>query len=176
MRERLTQVLFLFRENAADLFPNTVARYPRESLVNSNYHNHLKKKKRAKAPPHLRNPTVLDSLEPEDMPRQLEMLAMNFQTFLDCLNEFPEFTDEAVNTSILSVQDDLKVSKNFLPINKILTLKIPHSTGHHAWSHTKVDFDHRDLDPTNSYSRSIQVPCSPAVSSWFDFGDGWTPG
>ncbi len=109
MRERLTQVLFLFRENAADLFPRTVARHPRESRVNPNQHDHWKKKKRTKVPPHVRNPTVLEGLEPEDIPFQLQMLATNFQTFLDCLNEFPEFTDEAVNTSILSLQDDLKV-------------------------------------------------------------------
>jgi len=30
-------------------------------------------------------------------------------SFLKCLNEFPEFTDEAVNTSIKSFEGDLKV-------------------------------------------------------------------
>jgi WD repeat-containing protein 26 len=30
-------------------------------------------------------------------------------TFLDCLNEFPEFTDEAVNASIRAFDGDLRV-------------------------------------------------------------------
>lgn len=37
------------------------------------------------------------------------MLAKDVMTFLDCLNEFPEFTDEAVNACIVSLEGDLKV-------------------------------------------------------------------
>ena len=35
-------------------------------------------------------------------------------TFLNCLNEFPEFTDEAVNASIKSFEGDLGRSKTDL--------------------------------------------------------------
>jgi len=35
-------------------------------------------------------------------------LATDVTTFLKCLNEFPEFTDEAVNASIMSFEGDLK--------------------------------------------------------------------
>lgn len=37
------------------------------------------------------------------------MFAQDVTTFLDCLNEFPEFTDEAVNAAVLSLEGDLKV-------------------------------------------------------------------
>lgn len=40
----------------------------------------------------------------------MEYFAKDIGTFLNCLNEFPEFTDEAVNTSILSFERDLQVS------------------------------------------------------------------
>ena len=38
-----------------------------------------------------------------------EHFAVEVTTFLNCLNEFPEFTDEAVNASIRSFEGDLKV-------------------------------------------------------------------
>jgi hypothetical protein len=47
-------------------------------------------------------------------PEQLESLAADVTTFLNCLNEFPEFTDEAVNSSISSFQDDLKVGNTII--------------------------------------------------------------
>ncbi|EMD35391.1 hypothetical protein CERSUDRAFT_116166 [Gelatoporia subvermispora B] len=107
LRERLAQILFLFRENAADLFPRKVNRRSRESLVDPNL-QHWRKSKRYKPPPHVANPTIMESLDPEDLPFQLQMFAKDVTTFLDCLNEFPEFTDEAVNSSILSLEGDLK--------------------------------------------------------------------
>ena len=67
------------------------------------------KRKRRKVPSHVVNPTVED-LDPEDFPDQLQSLARDVMTFLDCLNEFPEFNDEAVNASIQSLECDLKVS------------------------------------------------------------------
>jgi WD repeat-containing protein 26 len=109
LRERLAQILFLFRENAADIFPRKVNRQPRESsLVNPNVRKqHRRKQKSAKT--HYLKPTVDDSLDPENFPEQIEQLAIDVTTFLNCLNEFPEFTDEAVNASILSFEGDLKV-------------------------------------------------------------------
>ncbi|EPT02101.1 hypothetical protein FOMPIDRAFT_1029426 [Fomitopsis schrenkii] len=106
LRERLAQLLWLFRENAADLFPRKVKRQPRESLVDTALQAALKRRRR-KAPSHAVNPTVED-LDPEDFPDQLQSLARDVTTFLDCLNEFPEFNDEAVNASIQSLECDLK--------------------------------------------------------------------
>lgn len=58
---------------------------------------------------------MTEQLDPECFPEQLEALAREVTTFLDTLNEFPEFTDEAVNASILSFEDDLKVRGAELP-------------------------------------------------------------
>ncbi|GBE88718.1 predicted protein [Sparassis crispa] len=107
LRERLAQVLYLFRENAAELFPRKVARQPREVLLHPNM-RHWQKSKRYKAPPPVANPAVSENLDPEDFPYQLQMFARDVMTFLDCLNEFPEFTDEAVNTSILSLEGQFR--------------------------------------------------------------------
>ena len=50
-----------------------------------------------------------DNLEPDTLPAQFESFAKDVVTFLNCLNEFPEFTDEAVNQSMRGFEGDLKV-------------------------------------------------------------------
>ncbi|EGO03920.1 hypothetical protein SERLA73DRAFT_102269 [Serpula lacrymans var. lacrymans S7.3] len=108
LRERLAQILFLFRENAANLFPRKVSRQPRESLVNPNIMDRRKKPaRRKKTPPGVGRPVVDDTLDSELFPEQLQSFATDVMTFLNCLNEFPEFTDEAVNASIRSFEGDL---------------------------------------------------------------------
>jgi hypothetical protein len=52
----------------------------------------------------------LDKLDLEDFPQQLELFASDLSTFLYSLNEFPEFTDKAIDASIIAFEDDLKVS------------------------------------------------------------------
>ena len=52
----------------------------------------------------------LDKLDLEDFPQQLELFASDLSTFLYSLNEFPEFTDKAVDAPIIAFEDDLKVS------------------------------------------------------------------
>ena len=104
----MAQLLYLFRENAADLFPRKVSRQSRDSLTNPQLAQY-RKKVRDRAPPHVHNPIVMEQLDPEDFPEQLQMFAQDVTTFLDCLNEFPEFTDEAVNAAVLSMEGDLKV-------------------------------------------------------------------
>jgi WD repeat-containing protein 26 len=87
-----------------------VQRQPRaEALVNPTRNNRPTKRARRKPPPNVRRPIVDESLDPENFPEQLESFAADVTTFLNCLNEFPEFTDEAVNASIISFQSDLKV-------------------------------------------------------------------
>lgn len=111
MRERLAQILFLFRENASDLFPRKVQRRPRDGVMNPS----LRPRRKAKAPLHVARPEILEDLDAEDFPDQLQGFADDVITFLDCLNEFPEFTDEGVNTSIVSLEGDLKVRSSELP-------------------------------------------------------------
>ncbi|KDQ58352.1 hypothetical protein JAAARDRAFT_34151 [Jaapia argillacea MUCL 33604] len=106
LRERLTQILFLFRENAASLFPRKVKREPREALVVPLLHQTKKKAKRR--PSHVPRPVVFEDLDPEHFPLQIENLAKDVMSFLRSLNEFPEFQDEAVNVSIIAFEGDLK--------------------------------------------------------------------
>jgi hypothetical protein len=47
----------------------------------------------------------------EQFPEQFEALADNIAAFGRCLNEFPEFTDEAISASITSFEGDLRVSR-----------------------------------------------------------------
>ncbi|KAH9048439.1 WD40 repeat-like protein [Lactarius hengduanensis] len=108
LRERLAQIAWLFRENAADLFPRKVSHQSTtESAVNPDVIPR-RKRARSKAPPHVRRPLVLEKLDPEDFPHQLGLFARDVITFLHCLNEFPEFTDEALNASIVAFEGDLK--------------------------------------------------------------------
>jgi hypothetical protein len=51
----------------------------------------------------------LDKLDLEDFPQQLELFASDLSTFLCSLNEFPEFTDKAVDAPIIAFEDDLRV-------------------------------------------------------------------
>ncbi|TFY80138.1 hypothetical protein EWM64_g3875, partial [Hericium alpestre] len=108
LRERLTQIAYLFRENAADLFPRKVSHQPKESIVSPNIGPRSRKRARSKAPPHVRRPLIVGDLDPEDFPAQLGWFAREVVTFLHCLNEFPEFTDEGVNASIIAFEGDLK--------------------------------------------------------------------
>lgn len=88
------------------------------------------KRVRSKAPPHVRRPIVLEKLDPEDFPDQLGLFARDVITFLHCLNEFPEFTDEALNASIVAFEGDLKVRarrSSYGPCHLSVT-----STGHLA--------------------------------------------
>ncbi|KAG2351687.1 hypothetical protein BDR07DRAFT_1500637 [Suillus spraguei] len=108
LRERLAQILFLFRDNAADLFPRKISRQQREFLVNPNLMDRKRKARRRKSMPGRVPANIEDSLDIENLPEQFENFATALMTFLKCLNEFPEFTDEAVNTSIKSFEGDLK--------------------------------------------------------------------
>ncbi|KAK7044558.1 catabolite degradation [Favolaschia claudopus] len=111
LRERIAQLLFLYRENAADLFPRKVAHASREPITERQMKvkgRRRKAKQGYSAPPHLSRPAVDEDLDLETFPEQFEALANNIVTFGRCLNEFPEFTDEAINASIVSFEGDLR--------------------------------------------------------------------
>ncbi|KAG9312798.1 WD40-repeat-containing domain protein [Chiua virens] len=108
LRERLTKILFLFRENAANLYPRKIGRQPREALPNPNFmHRQRRGPWRGQHAP-LVKLILEDNLEPDTLPSQFESFAKDVVTFLNCLNEFPEFTDEAVNQSMRGFEGDLK--------------------------------------------------------------------
>ncbi|KAH9478461.1 hypothetical protein JR316_0008916 [Psilocybe cubensis] len=111
LRDRLAQLLFLYHENAADLFPRKISHIARETTEDSEaatQHRKIFRRVRGKAQLHVPRPTVNEKLDAESFPQQFEQFSKEVMTFLRCLNEFPEFTDEAVNTSILSFEGDLK--------------------------------------------------------------------
>lgn len=130
LRERLAQIAWLFRENAADLFPRKVSH---QSTTESKP-DVLPRRKRArsKAPPHVRRPLVLEKLDPEDFPHQLGLFARDVITFLHCLNEFPEFTDEALNASIVAFEGDLKVRSRHVLLDGLRDIKSVASIGRPA--------------------------------------------
>ncbi|KAG7095415.1 hypothetical protein E1B28_006164 [Marasmius oreades] len=122
LRTRLANILFLYRENAADLFPRKISPTPAIELpatqasMSKLHKPRMALSGRHKALPHAARPTVNEHIDLEDFPLQFEALAHDVTTFLRCLNEFPEFTDEAVNASISSLEDDLKYWANCLKI------------------------------------------------------------
>ena len=74
----------------------------------------------------------------------MAQFAEDITTFLECLNEFPEFTDEAVNASILAFQGDLKVGlgphlfiRQTLP-RPVSLMLLSCSTGHRALVNIRV--------------------------------------
>ncbi|KIL61047.1 hypothetical protein M378DRAFT_199629 [Amanita muscaria Koide BX008] len=111
LRERLAQLLYLYHENAARLFPRMVSRADSVNVFDPSFlevrRKHWKRIK-FKGSPHVARPMISEKLEMEQFPHYFEALAKDVTTFLHCLNEFPEFTDEAVNISIMSFEGDLK--------------------------------------------------------------------
>ncbi|KAL4062342.1 hypothetical protein J3A83DRAFT_4110084 [Scleroderma citrinum] len=110
LRERLTKILFLFRENAASLFPRRITRHSKESLLNPNLMDRKRRHStwRIHRPPPVTKLILEDNLQPETLPSQFQSFAKDVVTFLDCLNEFPEFNDEAVDQSMKAFEGDLK--------------------------------------------------------------------
>ncbi|KDQ09097.1 hypothetical protein BOTBODRAFT_535641 [Botryobasidium botryosum FD-172 SS1] len=103
LRERLERIIHLFRDNAVELFPNHVKKHGSEALKPSiNYRGEIAADRASK---YHRLPT---SSNPEALPEELDLLAKDLNTFLDHLNEIPEFTEEVVNASALVFQGNLK--------------------------------------------------------------------
>ncbi|KAI9441246.1 WD40 repeat-like protein [Lactarius indigo] len=107
LRDRLAQISFLFRENAADLYPRKIFRLPRESLVSRS----RMPKRRAEKLRHstnVRRRLPFDKLDIEDFPEQLDLFSRALSKFLYNLDEFPEFTDKSVDAPLMAFEGDLK--------------------------------------------------------------------
>ena len=128
---RVAQVLYLFHENVADLFPRKVSHQDTSARVNNGPLG--MKQHRLKPLQIVRTPVVTGDLDPEQFPEQMGHFAEDITTFLECLNEFPEFKDKVINESISAFLGDLKVGLG----SHLLTKTGPAdaldgSTGHHA--------------------------------------------
>jgi hypothetical protein len=106
LRSNLSQILFLFRENAAELFPHKVKKpfrepHPQDAHPgHGSQHQHdsishgenASRQRYADTRNQLKmTHTHHRDLDPEDMPMLFKTLAMELQKFLRRLNEFPEF-------------------------------------------------------------------------------------
>ncbi|KAJ4474338.1 hypothetical protein J3R30DRAFT_3295652 [Lentinula aciculospora] len=119
LRTRIAHILYLYRLNAADLYPrkikppvSTSSAPEIDDKTQRRSKHRLSSKHRVL--PHVARPTVDSNIDLEEFPNQFEALAKEVTTFVNCLNEFPEFTDEAVNASISSFEGDLKYWANCL--------------------------------------------------------------
>lgn len=106
LRERLVRLLFIFRDNTANLFPGKIARQSRETLVNPNFMD-----RRSKAHHEALEFQAFiaeDGLATEAIPQEFEGFARDLRMLLHSLNDFPEFRDDAVNSSIHAFAAELE--------------------------------------------------------------------
>lgn len=106
LRERLVRLLFIFRDNAANLFPRRIARQSKETLVNPNIVD-----RRGKAHSEAVKFQAFiaeDGLATEAIPQELDGFARDLRMLLNSLNDFPEFRDDAVNSSIHAFAAELE--------------------------------------------------------------------
>ncbi|KDQ13401.1 hypothetical protein BOTBODRAFT_66862 [Botryobasidium botryosum FD-172 SS1] len=105
LRKRLNDTLHRFRENAAELFPEHVKKRDAERFKPFSIRNRARSRDENAQRLHTIPPPRSD---PEMLPSDLEWLAKDLTTFLNRLNDIPEFTDEAVNASMHAFEGDLK--------------------------------------------------------------------
>ncbi|TFK38127.1 WD40-repeat-containing domain protein [Crucibulum laeve] len=107
LRERLAEILLLYHENSADLFPKKVAHVIRTPPLKNSMPARRRREERMEHKV-VATPNVSGKLDPESIPEHIGSLARDLMTFLDCLNQFPEFSDEASNASFLAFLVDLE--------------------------------------------------------------------
>ncbi|KAF8322778.1 WD40-repeat-containing domain protein [Cantharellus anzutake] len=98
LRDCLQRLLQSFRSNAAHLFEGgekELASIPKFRRFASRYYTRT-----------IRSPLV-QADSPATIPEQMASLAHNLTTFVRCLDQIPEFTDQAVNASTALFHDDL---------------------------------------------------------------------
>ncbi|KAG1735358.1 WD40-repeat-containing domain protein, partial [Suillus paluster] len=106
LRERLVRLLFIFRENTAKLFPRRIARQSRDTLVNPNIMD--RRGKVHHEPLQFQTFMTEDGFATESIPKEFEGFAGDLRMLLHSLNDFPEFRDDAVNTSINAFVGELE--------------------------------------------------------------------
>ena len=107
LQHRLSSLSSLYTTNAADLYPGAAFRTSTEPAIA------LDKRRRRRSgskTPYLSSESSVHMLDDlESFPDQLTMLADELLNLLGCVNEFPEFSDKAMNVCINSFVNDLKV-------------------------------------------------------------------
>ncbi|VDC07917.1 unnamed protein product [Peniophora sp. CBMAI 1063] len=106
LRERLTVIRYLFRENAAHLFPQKISHAPEESLHRPAIPDRRRSQSRIHS--NTRRLPVLDPPAQEDLPKELDTLARNMISFLLDFNDLLDYPDEALNLPVMAFEEDLK--------------------------------------------------------------------
>jgi len=123
-------------------------------------------------PPPVTKLILEDNLQPETLPSQFQSFARDVVTFLNCLNEFPEFTDEAVDQSMKAFEGDLKVSVTAQCLhNDNLGNACPFSIGLRASTSIKVSFSYTFFITSklsSSAFRPVSISCCPALCTRLD--------
>ena len=161
-------ILHLFHENAADLFPRKVRH--RDTATQASNVAPRVNRHRLKTPSNVRTLVITGDIDPEDFPKQMAEFAEDIVIFLEYFNEFPEFTDEAVNASILVFQGDLKVSlglPRYATEEFLADILDDNSIGHRPLVNMPVCqlSSWVRLIRADRYPRSIQVPRSSTIPS-----------
>ncbi|KAG8755214.1 hypothetical protein FRC11_006186 [Ceratobasidium sp. 423] len=104
LRRQLSRIQYFFQENAAELFDD-IPHLPNLGTRPYSARKRGKVRRRMAVGPKHTKPW---STEIEDLPDEMEKLAEDLHAFLNRLNDVPEFTDEAVNSSIMAFEGDLR--------------------------------------------------------------------
>lgn len=100
--------MHLFRENAAELFRD-VHKEPIDRARTFRIHRiSTRKRSKARRPTQRLWPDFPIHSDPEKLPEELDSLADDFYTFLECLSQMPNSTDEAIHTSVTALLHDLR--------------------------------------------------------------------
>ncbi|KAH7099722.1 WD40 repeat-like protein [Auriculariales sp. MPI-PUGE-AT-0066] len=99
MRQRLSCILHLVRDNASELFPRKIRK---ESSAPAELLRGYFRGKRLAVSPNIARSSIIDEIDMEDFPQEIEGLAKDTINFLHCLNEFPG------KSFIIAFEGDLK--------------------------------------------------------------------
>jgi WD repeat-containing protein 26 len=102
LRERLGRVLYLFRENAADLFPQKVKRKGDGVPIDRRLNPRTKVQRMFD----YMNLTPAADLDRKHLPSELHMFSRDISTLLECFSQFPDFVDEIPDQTL---GEDLRV-------------------------------------------------------------------
>ncbi len=107
LRERLANILILFRRNAIDLYSEQGVSRPIHPTITPKKGIKEELSKKISEPKAVKHKELPKS-DPEHISSELHMFSRDITTLLECFIQFPEFVDEIPDRSL---GDDLKVSK-----------------------------------------------------------------
>ena len=101
---RIAHIFYLFRENAADLFPKEIKHY-------DSYPSDDEPDDQVNSATYLlaQRPVTTPTTNREQLPEQMEAFSHDLDNFRLALSEYPEFKDEAFSKAIISLKCTVEV-------------------------------------------------------------------